>query len=98
MKIFSAKPMPQEMVDAVAFCFGKPLSKWYCRMHFMTAPYIDVGCPHAGLDHVCDRRKNHKNRHHCWRCGLEIANDEQHYRYLAQLEAEAKAKGEQESA
>jgi hypothetical protein len=57
MKILSKSPMPPEMVAAVAFCVGPPLSKWYCRAHVMTAPYIDVDCPHAGLDHICGLRR-----------------------------------------
>ena len=73
------KTLTPEQIAAFRYCMGadRGLTKWHCRAHFMTAPYIDDDwCPHAGLDCICDRRKNHSNRHRCWRCGKEYPREE----------------------
>jgi hypothetical protein len=39
--------MRPEQIAAVRFCMGtdRGLTKWHCRLHVMTAPFIDVDCP-----------------------------------------------------
>lgn len=75
MKIFSVKPMPQDMADAVAFCVGPPVPKDACRACFMSNPF-DPTTPHGLVDdHVCAEPKGHPGPHRYVRCGIEIAND-----------------------
>jgi hypothetical protein len=61
-------PMPPDMVAAIQFCMGPPLTPAHCRQHVMTGPY-DEECQHGGLDHICGELLAHPNRHRCCRDG-----------------------------
>ena len=71
------KTLTPEQIAAFLYCMGadRGLTKWHCRGHFPTGLY-DPETGHGGLDCVCDRRKNHTNRHRCWRCGREYPREE----------------------